>query len=137
MLRQREDMEARLSKIRAKEKAQRDAYRNGDQAFKKRKTGSEKKDDDGDDDDEQFILDDYDSDHEKSTPKIGAATGYSAATLELMGRLGMGATALQEEDAEVEDETKVCHHISVRYSCLIATGFLLFPNTFTAHSVRQ
>jgi hypothetical protein len=43
LLRQREDMEARLEKIRAKEKAQREKYLKGDQTFKKRKTNVEKR----------------------------------------------------------------------------------------------
>jgi chromosome transmission fidelity protein 1 len=91
MLRQREDMEARLAKIRAKEKAQRDKYLQGEQPFKK-----------------QFVLDDYDSDREQNNLKKGAdTTGFSAATLELMGKLGMGTSAPDNEEDGVEDEIKV------------------------------
>ncbi|KAE9369378.1 DNA repair helicase [Stipitochalara longipes BDJ] len=105
MLRQREDMEARLAKIRAKEKAQREKYLKGDQTFKKRKTNTEKEDDD---DEEQFVLDDYDSDREQGTfKKEVAATGFSTATLELMDKLGMGTSTANEEDDEVEDEIKI------------------------------
>ncbi|KAN0101688.1 DNA repair helicase [Hyaloscypha variabilis] len=106
MLRQREDMEVRLAKIRAKEKAQREKYLKGDQTFKKRKLDAEK---DGDDDvEEQFILEDYESDREQGNLKKGvAATGFSTATLELMDKLGMGASTANEEDDEVEDEIKV------------------------------
>lgn len=97
-------MGARLANIRAKEKAQRDRYLQGDQGFKRRKTEAEKK---GEDDEEQFVLEDYDSDQEQSKPNKGvAATGFSAATLELMSELGMGAAENKEED-EVEDEMKV------------------------------
>ncbi len=109
MLRQREDMEARLAKIRAKEKAQREKYLKGDQNFKRRKTEVEK----DEDDEEQYVLDDYDSDREQSNLMKGAATtGFSAATLELMGKLGMGASAPAEEEVEVEDEIKVSDAIS-------------------------
>lgn len=105
MLRQREEMETRLAKVRAKEKAQRDRYLNGDQNFKKRKTTKETTENDHDED--QFFLDDYDSDHEEQGLKNDGDSLYSAATLELMSKLGMGPSALKEDDEEVEDETKV------------------------------
>lgn len=105
MLRQREDMEARLKKIRAKEKAQRDRYLRGDQTFKKRKTDASKGTDEVDED--QFLLDDYDSDREQSTS--GSTNGnLSAATLELLEKLGMNL-APKEEDVEDEDEIKVIY----------------------------
>jgi chromosome transmission fidelity protein 1 len=110
MLRQREDMEARLAKIRAKEKAQREKYLKGDQTFKRRKMDAENKDKD---DEEQFVLEDYDSDREQSSLKKGvAASGFSAATLELMGKLGMGTARVEEEEDEIEDEIKVSIHAS-------------------------
>jgi chromosome transmission fidelity protein 1 len=135
MLRQREDMEVRLAKIRAKEKAQREKYLKGDQTFKKRKLDAEK---DGDDDvEEQFILEDYESDREQGNLKKGvAATGFSTATLELMDKLGMGASTANEEDDEVEDEIKVRITLDfTNYSYIL--GFLLFPNAFTTHSIHQ
>lgn len=104
MLRHREDMEARLAKIRAKEKSQRDKYFKGDQNFKKRKTESK---DDDDDDDAQYILEDYESGDEKSSNSGGASSVFSAATLELMSKAGMGPMTSRDEDEEVEDETKV------------------------------
>lgn len=107
MLRNREDMEARLAKIRAKEKAQREIYLRGDQKYKKRKTDTAKAN--GEDvDEEQFILEDYDSDGEQSGPRKGGAAGngLSAATLELMEKLGMN-NGPKEEEVEAEDETKV------------------------------
>jgi len=98
-------MEVRLAKIRAKEKAQRDRFLRGDQSFKKRKVDPGKNEDD---DEEQFVLDDYESDHEGSGVKTSsAAVGFSAATLELMNKLGMGPPASKEEEEEVEDEIKV------------------------------
>ncbi len=109
MLRQREDMEARLAKVRAKEKAQREKYLKGDEAFKRRKTAA----DQDEDDEEQFVLEDYDSDHEQNSLKKGiTATGFSAATLELMGQLGMGTTVADNEEDEMEDEIKVSHRAS-------------------------
>jgi len=93
-------MEARLAKIRAKEKAQKMKYLKGDQGFKKRKT--EKTDDH--DDEDQFVLDDYESDNESREDKKGF---YSAATLELMEKMGMGPSASKPVEEEVEDETKV------------------------------
>jgi len=105
MLRQREDMEARLAKIRAKEKAQRDKYLKGDNTSKRRKIEAEKKEGEGE---EQFVLEDYESDREQSELKKGAVgTGFSSATLELMGKLGMGISTADEEEVEVEDEIKV------------------------------
>ena len=106
MLRQREDMEARLAKIRAKEKAQKLKYLKGDeQNFKKRKVD---KNGDGkdSDDEEQFVLDDYESDGENASTKGGLEGVYSAATLALMDQLGIG-TAIKEEEVEDEDATKV------------------------------
>ncbi|RDL33822.1 uncharacterized protein BP5553_08190 [Venustampulla echinocandica] len=105
MLRQREEMEARLAKVRAKEKAQRDRYIKGDQKFKKRKTDKEAAE--NDDDEEQFFLDDYDSDREEQGLKDDGGSHYSAATLALMAKLGMGPTVLKEDEEEVENETKI------------------------------
>jgi hypothetical protein len=134
MLRQREDMEARLAKIRAKEKAQREQYLKGEQPFKRRKTEAEKNDEN---DGEQFVLDDYDSDREHSNLKKGAdTTGFSAATLELMGKLGMGASAADEEDA-VEDEIKVNKTTSFKGTVLTNSDLLLFSNTFSTHTIHQ
>jgi chromosome transmission fidelity protein 1 len=107
MLRNREDMEARLAKIRAKEKAQRERYLKGDQKYKKRKTDTVKADG-ADGDEEQFVLDDYDSDTDQSVSRK-AASGLSAATLELMEKLGMNISGPKEEEVEAEDEMKASH----------------------------
>ncbi len=98
----------RLAKVRAKEKAQRDRYlRGGDQQFKKRKTSDNKTDES---DEEQFVLDDYESENDqKGTRTTASGDLFSAATLELMSKLGMGLTNKIEEDDEVEEETKVRH----------------------------
>jgi len=108
MLRKREDMEVRLAKIRAKEKAQRDRYLKGDHNVKKRKTNVDPAE--RDDDEEQFVLDDYDSDEEQRGAKDEGSL-YSAKTLELMEKLGMGASVLKEDEEEVEEETKVSSSI--------------------------
>jgi len=134
MLRQREDMEARLAKIRAKEKAQREKYLKGDQTFKKRRTNAEK---DDDDDEEQFVLEDYDSDREQGSLKKGvAATGFSAATLELMNKLGMGTSTANEEEDEVEDEIKVSITIHLRESSN-NSDLLLLPYALATYSIHQ
>jgi chromosome transmission fidelity protein 1 len=108
MIRQREDMEARLAKIRAKEKAQRERYLKGDQRHKKRKTEVDSHEDAANE--EQFVLDDYDSDGEQNGSKDGkASSGLSAATLELMNKLGMNITS-KEEEGEEEEETKASEY---------------------------
>jgi chromosome transmission fidelity protein 1 len=108
MLHGREDMEARLSKIRAKEKAQRQQFLRGESASKKRKPDSHQRADaDQDEADEQFVLADYESDDGNASSKTGGATGLSAATLELIEKLGMNLAAPKEEDEEGEEELKV------------------------------
>ncbi|KAH6677316.1 helicase C-terminal domain-containing protein [Halenospora varia] len=103
MLRTREDLEARLAKVRAQEKAQRDIYLKGEKTSKRRKQDLNPTE--SQDDDEQFVLEDYDSDGEqKGTQNDGQ---YSAATLELMAKLGMGPNALGEEEEEIEEEMKI------------------------------
>jgi chromosome transmission fidelity protein 1 len=107
LLRQREEIEAQLKKIRAKEKAQRDKYMKGDSEFKKRKLDKKIV---GDlDDEEQFVLDDYESDHESGDggSKTGEDRGYSTETLALMSKLGMVHDSNNQEEDEVEDEIKV------------------------------
>lgn len=106
MLRRREDLETRLSKVRANEKALRQQYLRGESVHKKRKPEPGQAGE-AEDDEEQFVLDDYDSADEKSNYKTGGTSGLSAATLELMGKLGMSIGAAKEDDDEGEDEIKV------------------------------
>ena len=100
-------MEARLAKIRAKEKVQRERYMKGDQQHKKRRVegGSS---DQAVENEEQFVLDDYDSDVDQSVPQKGgtAANALSAATLQLMEKLGMNVNGPKEDDVAAEDEMK-------------------------------
>ena len=99
-------MEARLAKIRAKEKAERERYLKGDQRSKRRKTEMESNG--AETDEEQFVLDDYDSDGEKNGSTDGhAGSGLSASTLELMSKLGMNLTSSKDDEEEAPDETKV------------------------------
>lgn len=99
-------MEARLAKIRAKEKAQRDKYLKGDQTFKKRRTDANAEDED---DEDQYLLDDYESDDESKVfrGKGGGSSVFSAATLELMKQAGMGPIESTDEADELVDEIKV------------------------------
>ena len=106
MLCLREDMEARLSKIRAKEKTQRDRYLKGNTNQKRRKT--EVVQSSSEEGDEQFVLEDYNSDGERSGLKNGSKAGnLSTTTLELMEKLGMDVGRLKEDDEVAEDEAKV------------------------------
>ncbi|KAF8866317.1 ATP-dependent RNA helicase chl1 [Acephala macrosclerotiorum] len=105
MLRRREDMEARLARIRAKEKAQRDKYLKSDHGVKRRKVDVDQSDEG---DEEQFVLEDYDSDQEQNGSKGGkSGSAFSAATLELMAKIGMGPVTPKEEEDETEDEIKI------------------------------
>jgi chromosome transmission fidelity protein 1 len=116
LLRQREEMEARLAKIRTKEKAQREKYLRGEPNSKRRKTGDKEKAGDGEDED-QFVLDDYDSDREGdiSVAKENARNGLSAETLALMENLGMNLRPPKEEEQELEDEIKV---VAIFHFCM-------------------
>jgi chromosome transmission fidelity protein 1 len=101
-------MEARLAKIRAKEKVQRDKYLRGEPPSKRRKTEDGGNTRNGEDE-EQFVLDDYDSDREGMGPitKEDARNTLSAETLALMEKLGMNLGPPKEEEEELEDEIKV------------------------------
>jgi len=109
LLRNREDLEERLAKIRAKEKSQRERYLKGGQGYKKRRLESDPTAANADDDDEQFVLDDYDSDGEKSARSGLGREGFSAATLELMDKFGLNRQTGADDDLEMDDETKVRH----------------------------
>lgn len=103
MLRQREEMQARLAKVRAREKAQQDKYLRGDQTLKRRKMDVNADDEDNED---QYLLDDYESDRETGIAKSGSSSVFSEATLKLMQQVGMVNDA-KDEDEEIEDEIKV------------------------------
>jgi chromosome transmission fidelity protein 1 len=139
MLRHREDMEARLAKIRAKEKAQRERYLKGDQSYKKRRTDVAKSDE-ANGTEEQFVLDDYDSDANQSAVKnVGTAGGgLSAATLELMEKLGMSMNGSKEEEVEADDEMKASNEpLHGSESNLTSIDILLLTNPFPTHTIHQ
>lgn len=141
MLRQREDMEARLARIRAKEKAQRNMYLKGDQGVKRRKVDVDKNDEG---DDEQFALEDYESDQEQNASKGGKSAGtFSAATLELMAKIGMGSVTPKEEEEEAEDEIKVsdraCHFflLLTHHRSSTVRGHILSSPSSSTNSVES
>jgi chromosome transmission fidelity protein 1 len=108
-LRRREDLEARLKRVRAREKAMRERYLGGEQGNKRRKVEGLDQNVRVDDD-EQFLLDEYDSDEEGGNKSIGSAASgvsLSADTLALMEKLGMSINPVKEEEEEFEDEIKV------------------------------
>ena len=107
LLRNREDLEERLTKVRAKEKAQRERYLKAGQSYKKRRVDTSRAAS-NDDEDEQFVLDDYESDGEKSAHGKVGREGFSAATLELMDKFGSNHRHV-DDDIEVDNETKVSY----------------------------
>jgi hypothetical protein len=137
LLRQRGEMEARLAKIRAKEKAQREKYLRGEPASKRRKKEKDKIAER--EDEEQFVLDDYESDQEGEglMAKGDVGNGLSAETLALMEKLGMNLGLLKEEEEELEDEIKVLHIHHSTQIVLTGTDLLLFENAFTTNTVYQ
>jgi len=100
-------MEARLAKLRAKEKAQREKSLKEPRP-KKRKT-EEKSEGGVTGDEEKFLLDDYDSDREQTSKssRENATRGLSVETLALMEKLGMNIGAPEEKEQDLEDEIKV------------------------------
>lgn len=138
LLRQREEMEARLAKVRAKEKAQREKFLRGEPASKRRKTEDRGKTIDGEDE-EQFVLDDYESDREGEglLTKGNARNGLSAETLALMEKLGMNLGPPKEEEEELEDEIKVINTRRSTRIILTDTDLLLLEDAFTANTIYQ
>lgn len=103
LLRSREELEARLAKVREKEKQEREKYARGEFRRKKRKP-------DGDgkihvEREDEFALDDYESEDEGRGPKDDGL-GLSKETLALMAKLG-GNVNLKDDEVEEEDEIKV------------------------------
>ena len=136
MLRRREDMEQRLKRVRAKEKAQRENHLKGERGSKKRKADrSSAENEPGDE--EQYVLEDYESDREESNAK-STPSGLSAETVALMEQLGMIAHPANEEDIELEDEIKASGTSSdFRSAHLISTDILLFPHSLPTHTVHK
>ncbi|KAI9812801.1 MAG: ATP-dependent DNA helicase chl1 [Phylliscum demangeonii] len=110
LLQRRADLDARLAKIRARERKQRERFEKGEPVQKRLKGESHDEHLTLDEDAEaQFVLDDYDSGEEghSAAAKGSAFDGLSTATKELMSKLGMKVGNDAEEELELEDETKV------------------------------
>lgn len=137
LLRQREEMKARLAMVRAKEKAQREKYLRGEPASKRRKMEDGGKTGDGEDD-EQFVLDDYESDQgDGPLAKGDVRNGLSAETLALIEKLGMNLGSPKEEEEELEDEIKVLDTRRSTGIVLTSSDLLLLENAFTTNTVYQ
>lgn len=99
----REDLETRLAAVREREQKVRERLANGEPAFKRRKQSKESTQ--MDEDEEQFVLDDYESDDEKT---VGGKAQYSAETTKLMEKMGIipKDENIRNRENEVE-ETKI------------------------------
>lgn len=137
LLRQREEMETRLAKVRAKEKAQREKYLN--EPYAKRRRMEDNTDNRMTEAEEQFVLDEYDSDREgkASAEKGDISSGLTAETLALMEKLGMNVGPARIEEEELEDEVKVLYFYCLVSYLLKSTDLLLFKNAFPTNSIYQ
>ncbi|KAK6495196.1 ATP-dependent DNA helicase chl1 [Arthrobotrys musiformis] len=114
-LRSRREMEARLQKIREKEKREREQYMrkmNEQQqvrmfGVKRQKPDGSRKAEDLEVLEAQFELDDYHSDDEGGDQSDPAFAGLSKDTIELMKKAGYGPLKSKEEEEEVPDEIKI------------------------------
>ncbi|KAK3079269.1 hypothetical protein LTS18_005294, partial [Coniosporium uncinatum] len=109
-MQKRGDLEARLAKVRAKEKKTRD--RQNGSKFTAKRTRTTASDVPSDKDDEaRFVLDEYESDddaQQKNRKGLYADYGLSAETEALMKKLGMPVDPVTvDEGAEIEDEMKI------------------------------
>lgn len=122
---QREEMEAKLARIRLKEKTQRDQYLQGEESKNKNPTKRRKiaqsLNSIVENDESQFVLDEYESDQDQlngqnssycasdKVKKNKISSLYSHETLELLNQLGIGTgtTIDVENDFEIEEEVKV------------------------------
>lgn len=112
VIQKRAELEAKLEKIRQRERKIRDRQENGPPLTKKRKIDDNNDQDANLLDDEHFALDDYESDDE-GTKTSGLNNGnmelgLSKETQALMQKLGYGISTLPKaEDMEAEDEVKI------------------------------
>lgn len=135
LLRRREDVEARLAKVRAKEKAQKDRFLRGETSVKRRRVEKGAEDDDQSDD--QFALDDYESDREDGSKAAQDTSGFSAQTLALMNKLGTSIQLQPEDDEEMEEEVKVSLSADALRQVLIKIDLLLLQNAFSAYAIHK
>ncbi|KAI9816568.1 MAG: ATP-dependent DNA helicase chl1 [Pycnora praestabilis] len=109
-LQQKAEVETRLAKIRAKEKRQKEKYERGEPMQKKLR-GDNDHNAAAEDDEDQFALDEYNSeegnDQNKSATSYLSDNGLSAATQELMRKLGMDTAVHRDEEEELGDVLKI------------------------------
>ncbi|KAI4260915.1 MAG: hypothetical protein LQ352_000070 [Teloschistes flavicans] len=110
LIQRRLDLEYRLAKIREKELRQKRGHEKGEPAAKRQKVTPDGQPR-GVEDEGQFLLDDYESDDERKeqpSTRLEGHDGLSAATLQLMQKLGEPSAFLREDpDPEDPDEPKV------------------------------
>ncbi|KAF3313568.1 ATP-dependent DNA helicase chl1 [Orbilia oligospora] len=114
-LRSRREMEARLQKVREKEKREREQYMrkmNEQQqvrmfGVKRQKPDSSRNAEDLEVLEAQFELDDYHSDDDSGDQNDPAFAGLSKETIEMMKKVGYGPLRSKEEEEEVPDEIKI------------------------------
>ncbi|KAI4097074.1 MAG: hypothetical protein LQ344_000483 [Seirophora lacunosa] len=109
LVQHRRDLESRLHKVRDKEARQKRQYE-GSEPATKRARGSLASWPVEDGDERQFQLDEYESDSgtRESASAKDPAGGFSAATLDLMQKLGGPSTLAKENvDTELTDDLKV------------------------------
>jgi chromosome transmission fidelity protein 1 len=102
ILREREELEQRLAKIRHEEARKRGRLAEGREHKKAKQTHGQ---DDPKDDEEQFMLDDYESDGEVTQSNLKPSDGLSITTQALLERL-KAPTSAREEALEI-NETKI------------------------------
>jgi chromosome transmission fidelity protein 1 len=105
-LSRRQDLQDRISKVKAKEQRMKERHHLGEPHPKRQKTV---RDDSAEDVDEHsFVLVDYDSDDNSKPQKTQSFddSGLSAETQRLMEQLGQSLKRVDDED-EVPDETKI------------------------------
>ncbi|KAK8178297.1 helicase C-terminal domain-containing protein [Phyllosticta citribraziliensis] len=109
-LHQRQQLEERTARVRARERKLKERHSNGEPHRKRQKISTTEADDEKDDE-ARFLLDDYESEDEhaqKAKSKASSDLGFSAETVALMKKLGMPVDRKKvEEDVEEPDELKI------------------------------
>ncbi|MCJ1388968.1 ATP-dependent DNA helicase chl1 [Xylographa bjoerkii] len=110
--RRQQDLEGRLSKIRAKERQQKQHYEDGESYRKRIKLNPNGHTSTTVDEEASYLLDDYDSDEETTKPQSNAdqngVGGMSAKSFDLLNKLGMIVKPMNEaEDLQAIDEPKI------------------------------
>lgn len=104
----RRALQERLARARDREAKAKQRYANGESFMKRQKTSKGPENQDEGEAEEEFVLDDYESDNEKST---GATTfnelGLSKATQDLMKKLGMGPRDDENQEEAILEGPKV------------------------------